>query len=123
MHYCLLRCNVPVICLGSWDLEADLMDDDILSGTVPVLFADDVQAAETALQNDPALLRRGVENLQRMFFTPEHLDKEEAYKVIRKPRMGDADFTWKQSNLDRLFMVPSSSVGRAGKNLFLTLTD
>ena len=86
-----------------WDVEADYLDDDYLTGLMPVLFSEEPAASEQALKDDPGLLMKGVESLQRGFFIPEHLALEEAHKLIKKPKAGDVDYAWRSRNLERLF--------------------
>ena len=95
--------------LGSWDLEAQYLDDEYLSGTMPVLYADDPDTAEAAMALNPVQLKKDIEKLQKVFFLPESLDKEEALGVIRKPRMGAASFDWKDANLERIFEAAPSA--------------
>ncbi len=49
--------------------------------------------------------------INRAFFVPECLDIEEAAKVAKKQRLGDAEFLYKDWNLERLFetSVPTSA--------------
>jgi hypothetical protein len=99
----MFRDNVPVIVLCQWSLEADYLDDDYLSGLVPVLFANDTASAEKGLRENTASTMKGLDRLNRIFFAPETVYLEAA---MRKPRAGEADFIFKNWNLDRLFEVP-----------------
>ena len=92
--------------LFSWELEADYQDEEYISGLIPVLFAEDPAAAETALGLYPSAMKKDLEGLQKQFFIQEELELSEAAAIVKKPRPGDALFIWKQQNLERLFEVP-----------------
>lgn len=97
------RDNVPTITLLEWDLEADYLDDDYLSGVVPVLYAEDPATAEAAILANHETAVKDVEKLNRVFFIPECVSRDEALQIVRKARIGDAEFVFKDRNLDRLF--------------------
>jgi hypothetical protein len=40
MRISIYRDNIQCICLGQWDLSADYFEDEMLSGMIPVLFAE-----------------------------------------------------------------------------------
>ena len=111
--YCfsLHRDNIPVLSLGVWEIHADYLDKEMLSGILPVLFAENPAAVEDCFRRDPITLRKDIEALQKQFFVPEEVTLTDALKVIKKPRSGDALFTWKMENLERLFsdsnVIPS----------------
>jgi hypothetical protein len=48
-HFHLCRDNIPTITLGEWPLEAEYIEDDVLSGIKPILFADDPKVSEAAI--------------------------------------------------------------------------
>jgi hypothetical protein len=98
----LFRDNIPTVTLGSWPLEADYIEDDILSGVKPILFADDPKVSEAAILADPATALKDLDRLNRSFFIPETIELEAAYAVVRKPRLGEAEFYFKTKNLERL---------------------
>jgi hypothetical protein len=100
------RDNVPVIVLCQWSLEADYLDEDYLSGLIPVLFANDAVSAEKGLRENTASTVKDIDRLNRIFFAPETVDLEAALAIVKKPRAGEADFIFKNRNLDRLFEVP-----------------
>jgi hypothetical protein len=70
---------------------------------MPVLFADDVKAAEAAISEAPLTAKRDLERLAKMYFVPETLDLTQAEAVVRKPRLGEVIFWYKNLNLERLF--------------------
>jgi hypothetical protein len=78
---------------------------------MPVLFASDPKAAEEGILDNIATARKDLDKINRAFFVPESLDIEEAAKVAKKPRFGDAEFLFKDWNLERLFetSVPTSA--------------
>jgi hypothetical protein len=67
----LFRDNVPTIVLNQWEITADYLEDDLLDGVMPVLFADDVKAAEAAISEAPLTAKRDLERLAKMYFVPE----------------------------------------------------
>lgn len=73
---------------------------------MPTLFADDPTAMENVLRAEPDNLRKDIERLNRAFFIPESVHLDEADAIVRKPRLGDVDFIFKNRNLDRLFEAP-----------------
>jgi hypothetical protein len=77
---------------------------------MPVLFANDPKAAEEGMMDNLATARRDLDKLNRAFFVPESLDIEEAAKVAKKPRLGDAEFLFKDWN----FKVLASDTGGGG---------
>jgi hypothetical protein len=54
LYSLLFRDNVPTIVLNQWEITADYLEDDLLDGVMPVLFADDVKAAEAAISEAPS---------------------------------------------------------------------
>lgn len=102
----MFRDNVPTITLGQWELEAEYFEDEFLSGIVPVLFADVPEVAVAAALADKPSLKKDLERLNRVFFIPESVGLGVAGQIVRKPRLGDAEYAFKTRNLDRLFEVP-----------------
>jgi hypothetical protein len=100
----LFRDNVPTIVLNQWEITADYLEDDLLDGVMPVLFADDVKAAEAAISEAPLTAKRDLERLAKMYFIPETLDLTQAEAVVRKPHLGEVIFWYKNLNLKRLFV-------------------
>jgi hypothetical protein len=49
---------------------------------------------------------KNLDRINRTFFSPETVDFEAAMAAVRKPRAGQADYIFKNQNLDRLFKVP-----------------
>jgi len=49
--------------------------------------------------------------INRSFFIPENIDLQTAFKVVKTPRLGDADYLFKVENLDRLFEQPPRRKG------------
>ena len=78
---------------------------------MPVLFANDPKAAEEGMMDNIATARKDLDKINWAFFVPESLDIEEAAKVAKKLRLGDAEFLFKDWNLERLFetSVPTSA--------------
>ena len=105
------RDNTPSILLCEWEVESDYLEDDRITGVMPVLFANDPKAAEEGMMDNIATARKDLDKINRAFFVPESLDIEEAAKVAKKPRLGDAEFLFKDWNLERLFetSVPTSA--------------
>ena len=99
----LFRDNVPTIVLNQWEITADYLEDDLLDGVMPVLFADDVKAAEAAISEAPLTAKRDLERLAKMYFVPETLDLTQAEAVVRKPCLGEVIFWYKNLNLERPF--------------------
>ena len=58
--------------------------------------------------------RKDLDKINRAFFVPESLDIEEAAKVAKKPRLGDAEFLFKDWNLERLFETSVSTSAYTG---------
>jgi hypothetical protein len=52
-------------------LVADLLDDDLLDGVMPVLFAEDPKRAEEGLVTNLDTTRKDLERLARVYFVPE----------------------------------------------------
>jgi hypothetical protein len=46
----LCRDNIPTIILFEWNLETDYIDEEYLSGLLPVLFAADPKEAEAGIK-------------------------------------------------------------------------
>jgi hypothetical protein len=95
----LCRDNTPSILLCEWEVESDYLEDDRITGVMPVLFANDPKAAEAGMMDNLATARKDLDKINRAFFVPESLDIEEAAKVAKKPRLGDAEFLYKDWNL------------------------
>jgi hypothetical protein len=99
---------VPCILLGEWPLTVDYFEDEFMSGVSPILFAEDTDEAKRCLLSRPETTWKDLERIQRIFFMPESIALEAAYKIVKKPRLGEADYVFKNKNLDRLFEpVPS----------------
>ena len=107
--HCSLLCrdNVPVIVLADWDLDAEMLDEEHMSGVMPVLFSDNPQASIAAIRANPVQAKEDVEALNKQYFIPEQVDLEEALKIVKKPRSGDGEFVFKSRNLERLLHAPS----------------
>jgi hypothetical protein len=75
----------------------------MLSGMIPVLFAENPSEAEKGLLKDLISARKDLDGINRAFFIPEAVDLENAMKVVKKPRVGEAEYAFKERNLDRLF--------------------
>ena len=75
----------------------------MLSGMIPVLFAENPSEAEKGLLKDLISARKDLDRINRAFFIPEAVDLENALKVVKKPRVGEAEYAFKERNLDRLF--------------------
>jgi len=75
----------------------------MLSGMIPVLFAENPSEAEKGLLKDLISARKDLDRINRAFFIPEAVDLETALKVVKKPRLGEAEYAFKERNLDRLF--------------------
>ena len=97
------RDNTPIVNLGVWPLDADYFDEDVLSGVLPTLYSDDPDKSEAAILADTDRARKDLECLNRNFLIPETVLLEEAIKVVKRPRAGDADFPFKSRNLERLY--------------------
>jgi hypothetical protein len=107
------RDNVPVIVPCQLSLDADYLDEDYLSGLVPVLFANDAASAKKGLRENTASTMKDIDRLNRIFFASETVDLEAALAIVKKPRAGEADYIFKNRNLDRLFEVPRPwSIGK-----------
>jgi hypothetical protein len=87
-------------------LDTEHLDDDLVSGVMPVLFAADIAAARQTMSVNIMPLRKDLDKINRMFFTPESVDLEGADSVIRKPRLGEAIYTFKDENLEKLYNSP-----------------
>jgi hypothetical protein len=70
---------------------------------MPVLFADDVRAAEAAILEAPLTAKRDLERLAKVYFVPETLDLNQAEAIVRKPRLGEVIYWFKNLNRERLF--------------------
>jgi len=116
----LCRDNIPTITLGEWPLEADYIEDDVLSGIKPILFADDPKVSEAAILADPATALKDLDRLNRSFFIPETIELDDAYAIVRKPRLGEAEFYFKNRNLERLQSPTFFSPPRGNKHKYLT---
>jgi hypothetical protein len=66
------------------------------------MFADNPAEGEVAFNADPASARRDVDRMNRALFQPELVSADEALKVCKKPRTGEAVFAFKIANLDGL---------------------
>ena len=85
-----------------WSMESEYLDDDVLSGVLPTLYSDEPETSEQALLADQIRAKKDLESLNRVFFVPETVTLDMALKVVKKPRIGDADFSFKARNLERL---------------------
>ncbi len=90
-------------------MDTEYLDDDFVSGVMPVLFAADIAAARQAMSVNITPLRKDLDKINRIFFTPESMDLEVADSVICKQRVGEAIFTFKDQNLEKLFSSPGWS--------------
>ncbi len=75
-HLC--RDNTPSILLCEWEVESDYLEDDRITGVMPMLFANDPKAAEEGMMDNIATARKDPDKINRAFFVPESLDIEEA---------------------------------------------
>ncbi len=84
-----------------------------MSGVIPALFAEDPKAAELAILADEYTAMKDLDRINRSFFIPETIALEAAFNVVivKKPRLGDAEYLFKTENLDRLFEQPPPRKG------------
>jgi hypothetical protein len=101
--FLLSRDNIPTIVINQWEITADYLEDNLLDGVMPVLFADDVTAAENAISEAPLVAKKDLERLAKMYFVPETLNLAQAEDMVKKPRLGEVVFWFKNQNLERLF--------------------
>ena len=66
------------------------------------MFTDNPAEGEVAFNADPASARRDVDRMNRVLFQPELVSADEALKVCKKPRTGEAVFAFKIANLEGL---------------------
>jgi len=104
-----------------WPLSAEYLDEEILSGLMPTLYSEEPATSEAALLADPIRAQKDVEALNRVFFIPEVVQLEEALKIVRKPRPGEADFAFKASNLERVFELSAFQLREQGTSPFIHL--
>ncbi len=95
-----------MIVLCQWKLDADYLDEDYMSGLMPILFVSDAESAERGLRENVTSIMKDLDRLNRIFFSPETVDLETAFAIVKKPRAGEADYVFKNRNLDRLFEAP-----------------
>ncbi len=98
----LFRCNIPTALAAEWPAEAELFESENFHGIVPLMFTDNPAEGEVAFNADPASARRDVDRMNRALFQPELVSAEEALKVCKKPRAGEAVFAFKIANLEGL---------------------
>ena len=67
------RDNIPTVRLQQFDLDTEFLDDDLMRGIVPTLYADSPEEAEATFLAQPDQARRDVMRLQRVFFAPENI--------------------------------------------------
>jgi hypothetical protein len=84
-EYSFHRDNVPVIVLCQWNIEADYLDEDYMSGLMPVLFASDAESAEHGLRENVTSTMKDLDRLNRIFFSPETVDLDAAFAILKKP--------------------------------------
>ncbi len=95
-------------------MDTEYLDDDFVSGVMPVLFAADIAAARQAMSVNIMPLRKDLDKINRMFFTPESVDLEGADSVIRKPRLGEAIFTFKKPEFEEAVQQPRLVINYKG---------
>jgi hypothetical protein len=88
---------------------------------MPVLFANDPKAAEEGMMDNIATARKDLDKINRAFFVPESLDIEEAAKVAKKPRLGDAEFLFKDWNFKVLASDTGGGGGEVGARVALSI--
>jgi len=75
------RDNIPTVPIQTLPLDADLFEEDYLKGMVPILFAENQEAAGLAMAVCPVLARKDVNKLQKLLIAPESLSPEAALQV------------------------------------------
>jgi len=98
----LFRCNIPTALAAEWPAEAELFESENFHGIIPLMFTDNPAEGEVAFNADPASARRDVDRMNRVLFQPELVSADEALKVCKKPRTGEAVFAFKIANLEGL---------------------
>jgi len=53
---------------------------------VPTCFAEDVEAAKSAVEANPTAAHRDVNKIQRVFFMAETINLKDAISLVKKPR-------------------------------------
>jgi hypothetical protein len=76
----------------------------MLSGLIPVLFSNNPKESKKALLKNLVFARKDLDRINRAFFIQRRSTWSlRSLKIIKKPRQGDAEFAFKERNLDRLF--------------------
>jgi len=63
-----------------------MFDGDEAAGLIPTLFAEDIEAARTAINSDVIKAHYDVNKLNRVLIMPEHLLMREALQLLKKNR-------------------------------------
>jgi len=63
-----------------------MFDGDEAAGLIPTLFAEDIEAARTAINSDVIKEHYDVNKLNRVLIMPEHLLMREALQLLKKNR-------------------------------------
>ena len=77
---------MPTICIKQWALNATLFNGEDAAGLVPTLFAVNPEAAEAAIKLDANKAHWDLAKLNKIFFTAESVDLQEAMALLKKPR-------------------------------------
>ena len=78
--------NLPIVKLGSWPLNAEMFDSDVMKGPIPTLFAEDPAQALEAIQSGIVRAHADMQKIMRCFFIPESVDPMAALKLFKNPR-------------------------------------
>jgi hypothetical protein len=77
---------VPTVELNTWSLGATLFEGEIAAGPVPVLFSEDPEASQAALESGTLKAHGDLQKIARTFFMPETVQLEEALNLVKRPR-------------------------------------
>ena len=74
------------VLLASWPLRATTFDDEVASGPVPLLFAEDIDTATESLSSNIAKSHADCMKVNKAFLAKEHITLKEAADMFKRPR-------------------------------------
>jgi hypothetical protein len=77
---------VPTVLLVEWNLTCEMFDGDVISGPVPTLFSDRLDAAKAALGNDLEKAFQDLGKILRKLVIHEYIPPAAGWAIVLKPR-------------------------------------
>jgi hypothetical protein len=83
--------------LREWPIKASLFNGDNIAGPVPMLFANNVDEASSALSSNPEKAFMDLQRIFCKFYIPENIPASAAMAKLANPRASEVAFPFRRT--------------------------